>query len=180
VQLESIAAHQQRLRYCGLAFFIFQTIGFMALVEWRTADFQSDVAWWSLVSLSSFGVSWIFNYAAAVFAFFLAVKVYDAGMGTVLGLLGLIPYVGPVGFLLISAQATSRMRQHRRHSHPRWLAVSFPAATLTPAVFLALALACTALFPVDPAAPGPAPIFVLGGTGAFFGLMLVLALLQKE
>jgi hypothetical protein len=179
-QLESIAAHQQRLRFCGLAFFTFQTIGFMALVMWRSSDFQSDLAWWSLVSLSSFGVSWLFNYAAAVFAFFLAVKVYDAGMGTVLGLLGLVPYVGPVGFLLISAQATSRLRQHRRHSRPRGLAVIFSAAVLTPTVFLVLALAFSALFPGDAVAPGPAPIFILLGTAGFFGMMLVLAILQKE
>ncbi len=49
---------------------------------------------------------------ATVFVFLLATKVYNSGMGTLLGLLTLIPCVGLIVLVIISAKATSILKSH--------------------------------------------------------------------
>lgn len=50
--------------------------------------------------------------AGSVFTFMLATKVYDAGLGIVLGILSLMPCVGLIALLVVNSQATQVLRQN--------------------------------------------------------------------
>ena len=60
--------------------------------------------------LSAVGV--LAYYAAAGFAFALAMMVYDRAPAIVLGILGFVPGLGLIAFLAISARATATLRQN--------------------------------------------------------------------
>ena len=50
--------------------------------------------------------------AGAVFVFLLAIKVYGAGLGTLFGILSLVPLLGLLVLLIINGKATTILRQN--------------------------------------------------------------------
>jgi hypothetical protein len=53
--------------------------------------------------------------AATVFVFMLAIKLYETGVGIVLGILTLVPLVGLIILLVVNGKATSTLQQHGYH-----------------------------------------------------------------
>jgi hypothetical protein len=123
LDLRGIQLNRTRTSNCLLAFAALQFLVCVGLLL--------PLPVWPLIA-----ASWLFYYAGAVFAFFVATKVYDAGMATVLGLLGLIPYVGFIGIWLINDQAKSVLRQNGYRVTSKAVVV-FLVIVISPIIFSA-------------------------------------------
>lgn len=64
-----------------------------------------------LAQLAIFGAS----ITGTVFVFLLAIKVYGAGLGVVLGLLALIPCLGLIVLLVVNGRATNILQRNGYH-----------------------------------------------------------------
>lgn len=54
----------------------------------------------------------IVSIAGALFIFLLAIKVYGTGLGSLLGILTLIPVIGLIVLLIVNGKATNILRQN--------------------------------------------------------------------
>lgn len=98
--VRSVAVYQKGILVCIL----FQILAYVAQVlvppELRL-----------LTGLAIFGTS----ITGTVFVFLLAIKVYGAGLGVVLGLLALIPCVGLIVLLIVNGKATNILQRNGCH-----------------------------------------------------------------
>ncbi|MDB5329137.1 MAG: hypothetical protein JWP03_288 [Phycisphaerales bacterium] len=95
--LRNIAVRQKAIMYCIL--------GYVALI---VGQFALPPELRIIVALLAMGVS----ITAAVFVFMLAISVYNTGIGIVLGILTLIPFLGLLVLLVINSKATGILREH--------------------------------------------------------------------
>jgi hypothetical protein len=99
--LRSVAAYQKGILYCILGQLL--AMPAMALGARGLPPLVLLV-----VALAFWGIA----ITATVFVFMLASKLYGTGMGIVLGIATLLPCLGLVALLIISAKATTVLRDH--------------------------------------------------------------------
>jgi hypothetical protein len=95
--LYSIAIYQRIIIFCILAYLIAVVAQFAVPQELRI-----------VLGLVFMGVA----VAATVFVFLLAIKVYQVGLGVLLGILTLIPCIGLITLLIINGKATAVLQKH--------------------------------------------------------------------
>jgi hypothetical protein len=95
--LRSIATYQKGIMVCILIYVIAMIFQFALPAELRP-----------LLGLGALAVGLI----GTVFVFLLAIKVYSAGVGILLGVLTLIPCLGLIVLLMVNGKATSILKQN--------------------------------------------------------------------
>jgi hypothetical protein len=96
-ELRSIAVYQKGILICILIYFV-------AVI----AQFALPPALRLFLAIPVLGVI----VAATVFVFLLATKVYSTGIGVLLAILTLIPFVGLIVLLVINGKATTVMKRN--------------------------------------------------------------------
>lgn len=95
--VQSVALYQRGVMVCILLYLL--AVGAQIVTP---ADFRVFLAIGALLVVLS----------GAVFVFLLAIKVYGAGLGVLLGLLTLIPCLGLIVLLVVNSKATKVLRQN--------------------------------------------------------------------
>jgi hypothetical protein len=95
--LRSIATYQKGILLCILAYAVVVVCQFALPPALRI--------------FLAFGVIGL-GIIATVFVFLLATKIYNVGIGVLLGVLTLIPLIGLVVLLIINGKATGILKQH--------------------------------------------------------------------
>ncbi len=95
--LRDIAGKQRAIILCILA-----NIGVLC------SQFMAPPAVRPLIALLFLGV----GITATIFVFMLALTMYSTGVGIVLGILTIIPYVGLLPLLIVNGKATGILRHH--------------------------------------------------------------------
>lgn len=98
--LREIAVRQKAIQFCILGY-----IGF-AILAFTLPQPLKAIAGLGIIASAITG---------AVFVFMLAIAVYSSGLGIVLGILSLIPFLGVIVLLIVNGKATSVLRQHGVH-----------------------------------------------------------------
>ena len=102
--IRQIATNQKIMMRCLLA----SLVGVLVLV----AGFVAAPDFAPLVILPVLVVLGIVGLVMTAFTFLLAIKVYNPGVGVVMGILTFIPYIGLIFLLIINRKATQILRGH--------------------------------------------------------------------
>lgn len=101
--VRSVAVYQKGILVCILL----QILGYVAYVALALVPLEMRL----LAQLAILGAS----ITGTVFVFLLAIKVYGAGLGGVLGLLALIPCAGLIVLLVVNGKATNILQRNGYH-----------------------------------------------------------------
>jgi hypothetical protein len=95
--LRAIAGYQKAVLVCILVYLALVASQFFLPVEMRTLLVASVI---------------VLGVVGTVFVFLLATKVYNPGLGVMLGILTLIPCIGLIPLLVVNGKATSVLKEH--------------------------------------------------------------------
>jgi hypothetical protein len=99
VNLHRIATQQRAINPCILAEII-------SLVVVCSGSHLVPIAMFAVL------IYWIAHIVGVVYAFMLAISLYDTAMGIVLGILTLVPLLGLIVLLIVNGRATRTLRRH--------------------------------------------------------------------